>query len=93
MNVRDVATQINTAIADAIPELVLKVITLQDAKQRPTQELLSALGGVSQTAKVLGDVAIQVADEQYEEFPEIKEEILTHANECLAVSATVFDVA
>ncbi|KAH3745909.1 golgin subfamily B member 1 [Pelomyxa schiedti] len=79
-SVRAVVDSINESLANSIPSLVLMLITLQEQNKPPPQELTEVVQGVSGAAKVLADVALGLANEQYGDYPDIQKEIIDAAS-------------
>ena len=69
------------SLSDAVSQLILLVIVFQEQNAAPPPQLPSAAGQVDKTAKILVDVAKNLADEEYSDYPDIKKEIIDAAND------------
>jgi hypothetical protein len=73
--------QIIDTLSESISQLILVVITYQEQNAAPPPQLPIASGQVAKTARVLVDVAKQLAEEDYGDYPAIKSEIIEAADQ------------
>ena len=76
MTVRQIVDQIYENMSNAIPELVLMLIALQEKNAVPPKNLPVQIGVVAQAADVLAQVADGLANDEYADFPDIQKDIL-----------------
>jgi hypothetical protein len=73
--------EINESLSNAIPELVLLLIALQEQNAAPPAQVPLHVGTVAAAAEVLGNVCEALARDEYAEHPAIQQEILDAARE------------
>lgn len=81
MSVRKAVDEINESLSNAIPELVLLLIALQEQNAPPPPQVPLHIGAVASAAEVLGSVCEALARDEYGEHPAIQQEILTAADD------------
>jgi len=74
-----IVQQICDSLVNAVPELVLRLKALADDNAKPQPEILRSVEGVAKASDSLAATCTDVANEEYEEYPEIKEDILSSA--------------
>eukprot|EP00727_Mastigamoeba_balamuthi_P000611 m51a1_g10547 hypothetical protein (1163) ;mRNA; r:26595-30557 len=80
-SVRAAVDQINENISNAVPELVLLLITLQDRCTPPPPTTASSVEAVAKSADVLAGIAEQLAKTEYTKWPTVQAEINAAARE------------
>jgi len=79
VSVIQVVDQIKTSLCNAIPELVLRMQALSDQNAVPNPEVFRSVEGVAKAGDALAETCTDLANDEYEEFPEIKDDILDSA--------------
>jgi len=92
-NMLEIANQINETVADTISSLVLILVAYQESNQMLPNEFFNNLQIVIQSADQLSQIAKELAEEDYEEYPDIKSEIIESADEVDVASKNLVKVS
>jgi len=80
MSVKAAVDQINESLSNAIPELVLLLVALAEKNAPPPPNVPMSIEGVASAAEILGNVCLSVANDEYQEYPEIQKDIMDNAD-------------
>jgi len=80
VSIAQVVQQITTSLCNAVPELVLRLKALGAQNAQPQPDVLNSVEGVAKAADGLAKTCEEIANEDYEDYPEIKKDILTSAS-------------
>eukprot|EP00727_Mastigamoeba_balamuthi_P009624 m51a1_g5284 hypothetical protein (1501) ;mRNA; r:182333-188861 len=75
MSVRAAVDTINENLSNAIPELVLLLVALQEQNRPPPPQVPEAVEAVGKAAEVLAAISDSLARDEYSEYPKIQQEI------------------
>jgi len=79
-SVKETVDQINESLSNAIPELVLLLVALAEKNAPPPPNVPVTIEGVASAAEILGNVCLSVANDEYQEYPEIQKDIMDNAD-------------
>jgi len=72
-----IVQQITDSLSSAIPQIVLRLKAMADQNAVPQPELLRSIEGVAKAGDSLAATCTDIANVEYEDYPEIKEELLS----------------
>ncbi|BFU23467.1 hypothetical protein EHI8A_084870 [Entamoeba histolytica HM-1:IMSS-B] len=87
------AEEICEVFADSVSSLVLMLVALQEKNKPPRPEMQMSIQSVAEQSDNIGQIAKDLAEEDYEEYPDIQKEILDAAEEVFTGSSDLTQAA